>query len=108
MIASVMHHRLLQQDNWLMRTLDGLKIDPFDTFVILVVTALTWYSNLMVSVGAGMFLATLRFAWQAQQPLNIEAVVVPETPDMKVYRIKGNLFFAPKEKLASAFDFEKD
>merc|ERR1711907_351380 len=39
---------------------------------------------------------------------DVEAVVLPETPDVKVYRIKGNLFFASKEKLASAFDFEKD
>merc|ERR1712070_349482 len=92
----------------LMRKFNGLKIDPFDTLVILVVTALTWFFNLMVSVGAGMFLATLRFAWQAKQPLDLEAIVLPETPDFKVYRIKGNLFFASKEKLTSVFDFEKD
>jgi SulP family sulfate permease len=108
MIASVTSRRLLQRDNSLMRKLNGLKIDPFDSFVIIVVTALTYFFNLMVSVGAGMFLATLRFAWQAQQPLAVEVIVLPETPDVKVYRIKGNVFFASKEKLASAFDFEND
>jgi MFS superfamily sulfate permease-like transporter len=108
MVASMTPQRLLQRDISLLRKLNGLKIDPFDSCVIIVVTALTYFFNIMVSVGAGLFLATLRFAWQAQQPLAVEVIVLPETPDVKVYRIKGNLFFASKEKLASAFDFEND
>jgi len=85
-----------------------VRIDKFDTLVILVVSVLTYFYNLMISVGAGMFLASLRFSWQANQPLDIIHIQSPESPGIKTYKIKGNLFFASKDILARTFNAEND
>merc|ERR1712000_222815 len=108
MFASVIPESFLEADNRFSRYLRGVRIDLFDTLVILVVSVLTYFFNLMISVGAGMFLASLRFSWQANQPLEIQAVENPENPECKKYRIKGNLFFASKEAIALAFDVDND
>merc|ERR1711941_169226 len=63
--------------------------------------------NLAIAVFCGLFFTSVRFAWQSQKPLEIAVESPVETP-MKIYRIKGSLFFATKDKLASAFTVDTD
>lgn len=110
-----MPERLLTEQNpnsagrircgWLKRQLRGRRIQKYDAFVIVIVTATTSVSNLAVAVFLGMFFASVRFAWQSKQPLEIH---VDDTHGARTYSLKGNLFFASKEKLTNTFDPERD
>lgn len=108
MIASCFPESSLNGNNRVSQFLTGHRIEFFDTLVIVTVSVLTYYYNLMISVGAGMFLASLRFSWQSAQPLEITSVENPESPGLKRYKLKGNLFFASKEVLAKNFSVDKD
>jgi len=87
--------------------LRGLRIDRYDAFIIVLVTAITAVDNLATAVGCGMFFASLGFAWQAQKPLLILTRSSAEPPT-RTYVLEGNLFFASKGRLASAFTPDQD
>jgi len=110
-VASVLPESFLQGDGKVKGYLRSVRIDVFDSVVIVLVTVLCCFpngGNLMAAVGIGVALAAMRFSWQAQQPLQIEAVHSPESPGCKTYKIKGPLFYANKGTLTEAFDAEND
>merc|ERR1712137_992762 len=84
----------LRGDSLVKTYLRNSRIDKFDTFIILLVVAVTVCTNLLYAVVAGMALTSLRFAWQSQEPLEVVAM---NSNVSKVYEIRGNLFFASKE-----------
>lgn len=86
--------------------LRGRRIQKYDAFVIVLVSATTAVTNLAVAVFLGMFFECARFAWQSKKPLEIR--VDDGTPGTRTYSLHGSLFFASKEKLTAAFDPERD
>jgi len=87
--------------------LRGLRIRRYDAFIIITVTLMTALTNLAIAVATGVFFASVRFAWDAQKPLEIE-VRDPEPGQVRTYLVKGNLFFAAKDRLSTAFTPESD
>lgn len=108
MVASLLPEGWLKGESGVRTWLRALRIEPFDTLVILLVTGTTYLSNLAVATGIGTFLSTLRFAWQAQLPLKVDVEENDSAPGVRIYKLKGDLFFASKEKLAQAFDIASD
>lgn len=87
--------------------LRGLKVKKYDALIIIVVTVMTAVTNLAIAVATGVFFASVRFAWDAQKPLEVD-VRDPEPGRIRTYVVKGNLFFAAKERLSTAFNPEND
>lgn len=87
--------------------LRGLRIQKYDAFIITLVTVITAITNLAIAVFSGMFFASLKFAWEAQKPLEI-IVKDSEEPPERTYTLKGNLFFASREKLATTLTPDAD
>ena len=74
------------------RSLKIMKDIPrHDAFVIILVTAVTVYSDLAVAVVVGVIVSALVFAWQAAKRINIKVGV--EEHGWKVYELSGPLFF---------------
>jgi len=96
-LASFIPDRTLENTSspWL-QWLHRKRIDKFDSFCIVLVTVITIEGNLAVSVAAGLLFVALRFSYQAQQDFLIEA---QSDRQIKTYFLKGQLFFAAKEKL---------
>lgn len=80
------------------------RIQRYDAVVIVVVTVTTAVTNLAVAVFAGMFMASIRYSWEAQKPVETTCSREVGPPTVCTYHIRGNLFFAAKERITSAFE----
>ncbi len=82
------------------------KIPRTDAFVLILVSAVTVYSDLAVAVVVGVLVSALVFAWKSSQRIS----VMTATPDAhhKVYRLMGPLFFGSIESFNEAFDPKGD
>ncbi|OZB37379.1 MAG: sodium-independent anion transporter [Halothiobacillus sp. 14-56-357] len=82
------------------------KVPKQDIFVGLLVAAVTVFTDLAVAVITGVIVSALMFAWEHAGDLKIESSI--DENGVKVYRIKGPLFFASTAKFSEAFDFRGD
>ncbi|WP_394698983.1 SulP family inorganic anion transporter [uncultured Cohaesibacter sp.] len=89
------------------RSLKIMKDIPrHDAFVIVLVTAVTVYSDLAVAVVVGVIVSALVFAWQAAKRINIKVGV--EEHGWKVYELSGPLFFGSVANFNDLFDPKSD
>ena len=82
------------------------KIPRSDAFVLILVSAVTVYSDLAVAVVVGVIVSALVFAWKSSQRVTAQIA----TPDEhhKVYRISGPLFFGSIESFTELFSPRTD
>ena len=84
------------------------KIPYTDSFVIILVTAVTVMHDLATAVVVGVIVSALAFAWN--NAARIRAITrdsITET-GAKVYEIEGPLFFGSTDGFAELFDLEND
>jgi SulP family sulfate permease len=77
-----------------------------DAFVIITVTVVTVFTNLAVSVGLGIILSALVFAWN--KGTNVTARTREEACGSKVYLLDGPLFFASIKNFQDIFTINED
>jgi SulP family sulfate permease len=82
------------------------KVPKKDIFVGLLVAGVTVFTDLAIAVITGVIVSALMFAWEHAADLKITSAINED--GVKVYRVKGPLFFASVAKFAEAFDFRSD
>ncbi len=82
------------------------KIPRHDAFVIVLVTAVTVYSDLAVAVVVGVIVSALVFAWEAAKRIDVR--VGTEEHGWKVYELHGPLFFGSVASFAELFSPRTD
>ncbi len=82
------------------------KIPKADALVIVVVTVVTVFTNLAISVGIGIILSTLVFAWNKGK--KITATVTVEKEGSKEYILDGPLFFGSIKNFTDLFNLKDD
>ncbi|MDF1700033.1 MAG: SulP family inorganic anion transporter, partial [Planctomycetota bacterium] len=82
------------------------KIPKSDSFVLILVSLVTVFSDLAVAVVVGVIVSALVLAWKASQRIHVR---VREGEDgEKVYLLSGTLFFASVESFAALFKPRED
>lgn len=82
------------------------KIPKQDAFIIIVVTAVTVFTNLAIAVVTGVIIAALVFAWEMAK--NIHADTKINEDGAKEYKLHGPLFFGSIMQFKALFDFKAD
>lgn len=82
------------------------KIPLTDAFVILLVTAVTVYSDLAVAVVVGVIVSALAYAWNAARRIDADISITED--GSKVYRLIGPLFFGSISGFQNLFDPKND
>ncbi len=78
------------------------KIPKSDAFVLVLVSAVTVFSDLAVAVIVGVIVSALVFAWESARSIYVD--VTSETEKKKVYILHGQLFFASISRFKDLFD----
>lgn len=82
------------------------KIPLTDALVIVLVTAVTVYSDLAIAVVVGVIVSALAYAWTNATRIQANAYITPE--GTKVYQINGPLFFGSVEGFLESFNPQDD
>ncbi len=82
------------------------KIPKSDALVIVLVSVITVFTNLAVSVAIGIILSALVFAWNKGKKITCR--VMSEDDDTKVYILDGPLFFGSTKNFLDLFDITND
>jgi SulP family sulfate permease len=82
------------------------KIPTHDAFVIIVVTAVTVFTDLAIAVITGVIIASLVFAWETAKNIYTEMHV--NSNGEKEYTLHGPLFFGSITKFKTLFDIKND
>lgn len=81
-------------------------IPKSDAFIIVLVSAVTVFTDLAIAVGIGVIVSSLVFAWKKGKNLNIESTI--HKSGFKEYYISGIIFFASSRDFIEAFDIKND
>lgn len=82
------------------------KIPKSDAFVLVLVSAVTVFTDLAIAVVVGVIVSALVFAWESARSIYVE--VQSETDQEKTYVLHGQLFFASISKFKDLFDPAND
>ena len=82
------------------------KIPKEDAFVIILVSIITVLTDLAIAVMLGVVVSALVFAWKSARFLYLE--VDQQSPEQKIYRLHGQLFFASINAFKGLFDPKND
>ncbi len=82
------------------------KIPRSDAFVLILVSAVTVFTDLAIAVIVGVIVSALVFAWNSAR--SIYVVVEKETKKKKVYVLHGQLFFASISRFKDLFSPKND
>lgn len=82
------------------------KIPRSDAFVIVLVSAVTVFTDLAIAVVVGVIVSALVFAWESARSVYVE--VTQESEDSKTYTLHGQLFFASISHFKELFDPKTD
>ena len=82
------------------------EVDRWEVIIILAVTLITIFVNLVIAVGVGVVLACVRFSWVESTECEVESST--RSDGTKVYRVKGKLFFATALRFHTHFTPEAD
>ena len=81
------------------------KLPLMDSFIIVLVTAVTVWQDLAIAVIVGVVVSALAYAWNNARRIHAE---VDDLPDGRVYRIDGPLFFGSTDGFVELFHPETD
>ena len=82
------------------------KIPKHDAFVIVIVTAVTVFTNLAVAVVVGVVIAALVFAWETAKNIYVKTKI--NENGAKEYHLYGLLFFGSVSQFKALFELEND
>jgi len=82
------------------------KIPRSDAFVLILVSAVTVFTDLAIAVIVGVIVSALVFAWQSARHIYVD--VKSETKKRKIYVLHGQLFFASISQFKELFDPKND
>ncbi len=82
------------------------KIPLSDAFVIILVSAVTVFTDLAIAVIVGVIVSALVFAWESARSIYVEVKV--SNKKRKVYVLHGQLFFASISRFKELFDPKND
>jgi SulP family sulfate permease len=84
------------------------RIPIYDVLVIIVVTAVTVYSNLAVAVMVGVIISALVYAWNAAAQIHVSSHESSTEKGAIVYELSGPLFFGSTTRFIDLFNPEDD
>ena len=82
------------------------KIPLTDAFVLILVSAVTVYTDLAVAVVVGVIVSALAFAWEHAKHINVKGY--DDENGSRVYELNGPLFFGSVKSFRDLFDPEND
>jgi SulP family sulfate permease len=82
------------------------KIPATDAFVLVLVSAVTVFTDLAVAVVVGVIISALAFAWEHAKHINIKSY--DDERGSRVHALNGPLFFGSVKNFLELFDPEKD
>ena len=82
------------------------KIPPSDAFVLILVSAVTVFTDLAVAVVVGVIVSALVFAWEHAKHINIKGY--DDEKGSRVYELNGPLFFGSVKNFLELFEPEND
>lgn len=82
------------------------RIPLTDAFVIVLVTAVTVYSDLAIAVVVGVIVSALAYAWTNAVRIVAKTSITPE--GAKAYEVEGPLFFGSTDGFSQLFDPKND
>lgn len=82
------------------------KMPLIDALVVVMVTVITIFTNLAISVAIGVVISALGFAWEKSK--KIESTTVKNLDSGKTYVINGPLFFGSVQSFTELFDVVND
>ena len=82
------------------------KVPRNDAFVILLVTAVTVYTDLAMAVVVGVIVSALDFSWKAAKRIDVKTGITPR--GRKIYHLTGPLFFGSTANFQEMFNPKDD
>ncbi len=82
------------------------KIPTTDAFVLILVSAVTVFTDLAVAVVVGVIVSALAFAWEHARHINIKTY--DDANGSRVHELNGPLFFGSVKNFLELFDPEQD
>ena len=82
------------------------KIPKTDAFVLILVSAVTVFTDLAIAVVVGVIVSALFFAWEHASHINVKSV--DEKDGSRVYELHGPLFFGSVKNFLDLFDPAND
>jgi len=82
------------------------KIPRMDAFVLILVSAVTVFTDLAVAVVVGVIVSALAFAWEHAKHINVKGY--DDANGVRVYELNGPLFFGSVKNFLELFDPEQD
>lgn len=82
------------------------KIPRMDAFVLILVSAVTVFTDLAVAVVVGVIVSALAFAWEHAKHINVKGY--DDDKGARVYELNGPLFFGSVKNFLELFDPAKD
>jgi len=82
------------------------KIPRTDAFVLILVSAVTVFTDLAVAVVVGVIVSALAFAWEHAKHINVKSYLADN--GSKVYELNGPLFFGSVKNFMELFHPETD
>ncbi len=82
------------------------KIPATDAFVLVLVSAVTVFTDLAIAVVVGVIISALAFAWEHAKHINIKSY--DDERGSRVHELNGPLFFGSVKKFLELFDPEND
>jgi SulP family sulfate permease len=82
------------------------KIPATDAFVLILVSAVTVFTDLAVAVVVGVIVSALVFAWEHAKHINIKTY--DDEKGSRVHELNGPLFFGSVKNFLELFDPEAD
>lgn len=82
------------------------KIPKSDALILILVSAVTVFTDLAIAVIVGVIVSALVFAWESARSIYVD--VTSENEKEKVYVLHGQLFFASISKFKDLFDPKQD
>lgn len=82
------------------------KIPRTDAFVLVLVSAVTVFTDLAVAVIVGVIVSALAFAWEHAKHINVKGYV--DEHGARVYELNGPLFFGSVKNFLELFEPDKD
>ena len=82
------------------------KIPPTDAFVLVLVSAVTVFTDLAIAVVVGVIVSALAFAWENAKHINIKSY--EDEKGSRVHELNGPLFFGSVKNFLEMFNPEDD
>lgn len=82
------------------------KIPRTDAFVLILVSAVTVFTDLAVAVVVGVIVSALAFAWEHAKHINVKTYMADN--GSRVYELHGPLFFGSVKNFLEMFDPQQD